>query len=64
MTPSSSPDRNLFPREDVSPNQDVSNLNRDTLSAIRELDKMIAETIETVFKCRLFRLFALLFLAD
>jgi len=57
MTPSSFPDRNL------SPNQDVSTLNCDTLSAIRELDKMMAETINAVFKCRLFRHFTLSFFA-
>jgi hypothetical protein len=61
MTPSSSPDRDLFPRDDVSPNQDLPTFIRDTLSAIKELDKMIAETIN--FKCRLFRLFTLFFFA-
>jgi len=63
MTPSSFPDRDLFPRDHVSPDQDVSTLNCDTLSAIRELDKMMAETINAVFKCSLFRHFTLLFFA-
>ena len=62
--PLSSPDRNPSPcGDDVTPTQDVPTLNRDTLSAIKELDKMMAETIEIVFKSRLLYLFTLLFFA-
>lgn len=53
-------DRDLTTNRDLNTDRDLIT-NRDTLSTLKELDKMIAETIKNVSKFTLLRLFLLFF---